>query len=93
MTPATLLEYLVALHADHGEAHRRMVAALQANDLLGLIEAGRRQGAICTEQGAALADYVATVVTAMPDVDATYREQINELALQLREGQTKIAGG
>ena len=29
----------------------------------------------------------------LPDVDATYREQINELALQLHEGQTKIAGG
>jgi hypothetical protein len=93
MTPAVLLEHLVALHAKHGEAHRRMVDAVQTNDLLGLVTASQQQGALCTEQGALLADYIATVVSAMPDIDASYREQINELALQLREGSPSLAVG
>jgi hypothetical protein len=42
MTPASVLEYLIALQADHVEAHRRMVAALETNVLIGLVEASRR---------------------------------------------------
>jgi hypothetical protein len=95
MTSAVLLEQLVALHAEHAAAHRQMVAALEANDLLGLVEASKRQGALCSEQGARLADYVATVVTAMPDIDPAYRQRVNELARHLREEhetRTRTAG-
>jgi hypothetical protein len=85
MTPTALLEQLVALHAQHDDAHRRMVAALENQDLLGLVEASRRQGSLCTEQGALLAHYIAAAVSAMPDVDPAYRERIDDLARQLRE--------
>jgi hypothetical protein len=36
MTSAVLLEQLVALQEEHARAHRQMVAALEAHDLLGL---------------------------------------------------------
>ncbi len=85
MTSAVLLEQLVALHEEHAGAHRQMVAALEANDLLGLVDASKRQGSLCSEQGALLADYVATVVTAMPDIDPAYRQRVVDLARQLRE--------
>jgi hypothetical protein len=92
-TRAALLDQLVALHAEHGEAHRRMVDALHSDNLLALVEASRQQAAICTQQGDLLADYVAATVTAMPDIDAGYREQVRALAQQLRGEQTKTAGG
>jgi hypothetical protein len=85
MPSAALLEQLVALHAAHGEAHRRMLAALEANDMLGLVEANRRQGALCTEQGVLLAEYVAAIVTTMPQLDAADRERVQELARHLRK--------
>jgi len=96
MTRAVLLEHLVALHAQHGEAHRRMVDALSVDDLLGLVDASRRQSAICTEQGAILAGYIALTVAAMPGIDLAYRDRLNTLARQLREEHdqgTKAAGG
>jgi hypothetical protein len=97
MTPALLLERLVALHAEHSEAHRRMVDALKVDDLLALVEASRRQGDICTEQGAVLADYIAAKMTAMPGIDAADRDRLNTLLRQLREdhdkGLTKVSGG
>ena len=90
MTSAVLLEQLVALQEEHAGAHRQMVAALEANDLLGLVDASKRQGSLCSEQGALLADYVATVVTAMPDIDPAYRQRVVDLARQLRdEHETK----
>jgi hypothetical protein len=85
MTPETLLDRLVALHAKHGEAHRRMVAALHANDLLALVSACREQGALCTEQGAVLADYVAARLAEMQDVDPVDRARVTDLANQLRD--------
>ncbi|MEO5824087.1 MAG: hypothetical protein ABIT71_26570 [Vicinamibacteraceae bacterium] len=85
MTSAELLKELVGLHARSTDAQRRMVNALEADDLLGLVEASQAQGALCTEQGALLADYVATVMTNMPDLDPTHRERITYLASQFRE--------
>ena len=85
MTPETLLDRLVALHAKHGEAHRRMVAALQGNDLLALVSACREQGALCTEQGAVLADYVAARLAEMHEVDPVDRARVTDLANQLRD--------
>jgi hypothetical protein len=85
MTPTALLEQLVALHAEHDNAHRQMITALESQDLLGLVDACRRQGSLCTEQGALLAHYIAAAVSAMPDVDQAYRERIDLLARQLRE--------
>lgn len=96
MTSNVLLEQLIALHEEHVQAHRRMISALERDDLLALIEASRRQGSLCTEQGALLADYVAGAMAQRPDVDPTDRERINALARQLREehleAQKKIAG-
>lgn len=86
MASEVLLEQLVALHARHAEAHRRLLASLKSNDLLGLVEASRTQGSLCTEQGVLLADYVAAVVSGMPDVDPAYRDRVTQLARQLREG-------
>jgi hypothetical protein len=86
MTSQVLFEQLVALHAEHGDTHRRMLAALEANDLFGLVDASRRQGELCTEQSALLADYVAAVVTATPDLLAPAdRERVSELARTLRD--------
>jgi hypothetical protein len=85
MTSGELLTQLVVLHARHAEAQRRMVTALKADDLLGLVEASQEQGALCTEQGALLADHVATVMTSMPDLDPAHRERIVYLARQFRD--------
>jgi hypothetical protein len=97
MTPTVLLEHLVALYAEHSDAHQRMLAALQANDLIGLVEASMRQGALCSEQGALLGEYVAAALAAMPDIDATDRERVTQLARELRaphrDPQAKAAGG
>ena len=97
MNQRALLERLIALNADHGNAHRSMLAALDANDLIGLVQASRRQGDLCSEQGAMLATYIASVVSLMPDVDARYRERVDELVRQLRrehdERRTQKAGG
>lgn len=97
MTSKSLLDQLVALHAEHGEAHRRMVAALEADDLLGLVDASKQQGALCTEQGSLLADYIATAVAAMPGIDPEYRNRVTTLAKQLRaehgDSQARRAGG
>jgi hypothetical protein len=97
MTSKVLLDQLVALHAAHDAAHRRMVAALEADDLLALVDASRQQGALCTEQGSLLADYVATAVAAMPGIDPEYRNRVITLADQLRadhgESQARRAGG
>jgi hypothetical protein len=97
MTPTVLLEQLVALYAEHSDAHQRMLAALQANDLMGLVEASMRQGALCSEQGALLGEYVAAALAAMPDIDAADRERVTQLARELRaphrDPQAKAAGG
>ena len=85
MTPAELLEQLLTLQEEHAQAHRHMIAAVEANDLIGLVDASRRQGAICSDQGVLLAGYIATAVAAMPDVDPAYRERIDTLARQLRD--------
>lgn len=84
MTSKVLRERLISLHAQHGEAHRRMMAALETDDLLALVQASREQGAICTEQGALLADYVAAVMVQFPDLDPADRERIDHLAGELR---------
>lgn len=82
---AMLREQLIILHAKRDDAQSRMVRALESNDLLGLVAASREQGAVCTEQGALLADYIAKRVSALPDVDPAYRERVNALARQLRD--------
>ena len=85
--PDWLVDKLIALHAMHGAEHRRLLMALDAGDLLGVVEASRKQGQICSEQGAVLASYVASVVAEMPDVDVGYRNKVELLAQRLRAGQ------
>jgi hypothetical protein len=95
MTPADLVERIVALQLAFDDAHRRVLTALEANDLRGLVEAARDQGALCTEQGSVLAQYVAVAVTDRLDLSPADRARVHELARQLGAGgdtQTKAAG-
>jgi hypothetical protein len=85
MTPAVLLERIVALQADFSAAHLRVIDALEANDLRALVEASRHQGDLCTEQGALLAEYVAVAVTERLELTPAERDRVHELARQLRD--------
>ena len=101
MTPAVLLERIVALQVAFVAVHRRVVDALEANDLRALVEASQEQGDLCTEQGALLAEYVAVAVTERLELSPAERDRVHELARQLRgdrddrdqgDAQTKAAG-
>lgn len=84
MKAAALLERIVALQAGFDDAHRRVVLALQSNDLRALVEAAHAQGELCSEQGALLAEYVAIAAVASLDVSDGDRARVTELARQLR---------
>jgi hypothetical protein len=97
MTPADLVERIVTLQSAFDDAHRRVLAALEANDLRGLVEAARDQGALCTEQGSVLAQYVAVAITDRLDLSPAERARVQELARQLGAAddgstQAKAAG-
>jgi hypothetical protein len=84
MTPAMLRERIVALQSEFSDAHRRLIAALEVDDLRGLVEASRDQGTLCTRQGALLAEYVAAAAAEKLDLSASDRDRLQELARQLR---------
>jgi hypothetical protein len=97
MTPRELLERIVALQSDFDVAHRRVVSALETNDLRALVEASRAQGELCTQQGSLLAEYVAVAVTDTFELSPAERARVHELARRLRDDrdgdtQTKAAG-
>ena len=97
MTSAALLERIVALQSGFDDAHRRVVEALQANDLRSLVEAAHAQGELCSEQGALLAEYVAIAAVESLDLSDADRSRVTELARQLRSerhgaGRTRTAG-
>lgn len=97
MTAASLLVRVLALQADFSHAQRRIVAAIEADDLRGLVEASHRQAALCTEQGEVLAQYVATAAPDRLNLTPAERDRVRALARQLRgddegEPRTKTAG-
>lgn len=87
MDAAALLERIVALQTGFDDAHRRVVQALQSNDLRSLVEAAHAQGELCSEQGALLAEYVAIVAVQSLELSEADRTRVTELARQLRSGR------
>lgn len=97
MTSAVLLERIIALQTGFGDAHRRVVEALQSNDLPTLVDAARAQGELCSEQGSLLAEYVAIAAVESLDLNEADRIRVTELARRLRTERdggerTKAAG-
>jgi hypothetical protein len=85
MTAAALLERIVALQAEFLQAHQRIVSALEADDLRALVEASHHQAALCTDQGALLAEYVAVAAPERLQLAPADRDRVQELARQLRD--------
>jgi hypothetical protein len=88
MTTTILLLRLFALEVKRRAAHRRLVEAVGATDVVTIVETSREQGALWTEQIGLVADHVAATVTSTPQpFTSAERAHIHDLARELREPQ------